>query len=603
MLVVFSVLAMLLAAPPAMARPDAPAPVVVGGDHRYPPFQYIDEQGHAQGFDIELARAVLQPHGLQVRFELGEWDEALARLDRGDVDVVPMFVSTERADRFLFSKPYMLRYHVVFGRRGSPMVQSLGALAGHRVAVQRAGLAAEALAALPAGKVELVEVDIEADALGAVNRGEAEYALVPTGIGLYATAQAGMSDIIALGPPLLERQYVFAVRRNRPELVPIIDAGLDRVRASGERDRLYEAAVYGSRPADDAAPAWAIPVMIAAIVGLLLVSGWTWWRHSHGPRQADKRGRLIAWLERRTRDRPDAGFALAEIHLLGLDLIENIAGEAVADRTLKRIQARLQEVPGVVFVIALRDGSLGLVIEGVADRTQAEAAMKALATRLAVRLDVGDLPIELRSRIGTALYPGDAIDPAGLVRAARMACDAARKQVATGVYYHPGLEPDPRHLTLLAELREAIATGQLGYALQPTMDLDSHRWTGAELLVRWQHPRHGALPPADFVPLAEREGVIGEMTLYMVDRALEHCRAWRQQGRVLSIAVNVSANDLADPALVSAIIDASGDLGPHLVLELTETDAMRHPEKVVEALGRLRPSGIRISPESSSVRS
>src|SRR5690606_9041146 len=104
--------------------------------------------------------------------------------------------------------------------------------AGHRVAVQHAGLAAETLHAMPPGTVEIVEVDVEADALAAVNRGDAEYALVPTGIGLYATAQTGMNNIIALGPPLLERQYVFAVPRDRSELVPIIDAGLDRVRAT-----------------------------------------------------------------------------------------------------------------------------------------------------------------------------------------------------------------------------------------------------------------------------------------------------------------------------------------------------------------------------------
>ena len=97
------------------------------------------------------------------------------------------------------------------------------------------------------------------------------------------------------------------------------------------------------------------------------------------------------------------------------------------------------------------------------------------------------------------------------------------------------------------------------------------------------------------MPLAERAGMIGEMTLYMVGRALELCRAWRDQGRVLTIAVNVSANDLADPALVAAIIAASGDLGPQLLLELTETDVMRDPDKVVDALARLRPCGIRIS--------
>src|SRR3546814_9533384 len=103
---------------PAVA-PGTPT-LIVGGDRDYPPFQYLDDDGEAQGFDVELIRAVLEPQGLPLRFELGEWDTALQRLERGEIDVVPMFISSERAERFLFSKPYMLRYHVVFGRRGSP---------------------------------------------------------------------------------------------------------------------------------------------------------------------------------------------------------------------------------------------------------------------------------------------------------------------------------------------------------------------------------------------------------------------------------------------------------------------------------------------------
>jgi len=444
---------------PAPAHGVASRTLVVGGDRDYPPFQFLDGDGAAQGFDVELIRAVLEPQGLPLRFELGEWDTALQRLERGEIDVVPMFISSERAERFLFSKPYMLRYHVVFGLRGSPLVESVQQLAGHSVAVQRAGLAFEALSALPPGTVELVEVDVEADALAAVGRGDAEYALVPTGIGLYATAQAGMTDIIALGPPLLERQYVFAVPRDRPELVPIIDAGLDRVRESGERERLYQAAVHPPLATDGTARHWTIPLMVVSGLSLgLLVPAFVWWRRSS-------------------------------------------AGARVA----------------------------------------------------------------------------------------------ARKQLAAGVYSQPALESDPQHHALLSDLRDAIATRQLGYALQPTLDLDSRCWTGAELLVRWDHPRHGPLAPADFVPLAERAGMIGEMTLYMVDRALELCRAWRDHGRRLTIAVNVSANDLADPVLVTAIIAATGDLGPQLLLELTETDVMRDPDKVVVALARLRPCGIRIS--------
>ena len=93
----------------AAAATVAPSPartsrtVVVGGDDRYPPFQFVDAEHQPQGFDIEVARAVLQPQGWSVRFELGGWDKALDKLDRGEVDVVPMFMSEDRDKRFKIS--------------------------------------------------------------------------------------------------------------------------------------------------------------------------------------------------------------------------------------------------------------------------------------------------------------------------------------------------------------------------------------------------------------------------------------------------------------------------------------------------------------------
>lgn len=580
--------------------PPAPAPttVIVGGDHHYPPFQFLDDQSEASGFDVEMIRAVLEPQGLSVNFELGEWDRALEQLDRGEIDVVPMFASLDREKNFLFSKPYMLRYHVVFGHRDSALIQSLEELSGQRVAVQDAGLALEALSELPPGAVEIVLVDVEADAVAAVNRGEAEYALVPTGIGLYAISRGNMNHIIALSPPLLERQYVFGVRSDRPELLPIINAGLDRVRASGERERLYEAATLGRTNRDSRDHSWTIAALVlSGLCMALLVPALAWWRSSGGalPWRRREKGRsdLIAWLKRRISRRPNSGFALAEVRLLGLDLIENVAGEAVTQRIRQLVESRLREASGVEHVSTLGFSCFEVVLDDISDQTAATVAMDRLTACLAARLDIDQLPVELRSRIGTALYPGDATDPAGLARAARMACEAAGPMA--GAHYHEDLEPDPRHLTLLSELREAIANYQLGYALQPKLDFLSNRWVGAELLVRWHHPQHGPLAPAAFVPLAERAGVIGEMTLYMVHCALAHCRQWRTEGRKFTIAVNVSANDLADPTLVSAIIAAAADLGPQLLLELTETDVMRDPDKVVDAIARLRPCGIRIS--------
>lgn len=186
---------------------------------------------------------------------------------------------------------------------------------------------------------------------------------------------------------------------------------------------------------------------------------------------------------------------------------------------------------------------------------------------------------------------------AGLAFARRRRATAGRNAASPG---DRGPTPAPAIATgappgLLDDLREAIARDQLGFALQPKIDLRSGRWLGAELLVRWDHPRLGPLPPDAFVPVAEQAGMIDEMTLYLVRRGLAQCREWPDTGNPLQLSINVSANDLADPALVDAIIEASRDAGPGLILEVTETAVMREPERVSAALPRLRGRGIGIS--------
>jgi EAL domain-containing protein (putative c-di-GMP-specific phosphodiesterase class I) len=121
---------------------------------------------------------------------------------------------------------------------------------------------------------------------------------------------------------------------------------------------------------------------------------------------------------------------------------------------------------------------------------------------------------------------------------------------------------------------------------------------GVEALVRWQHPTRGLLPPAEFVPLAERTGAIGDLTRWVLDNALAQARAWRDAGQDLTMAVNLAAPNIADatlPDAVAALLEHHGVPGDRLECEISEHTVMADPRRAMAILERLRGLGVRLS--------
>nr|WP_229451881.1 bifunctional diguanylate cyclase/phosphodiesterase [Massilia niastensis] len=366
----------------------------------------------------------------------------------------------------------------------------------------------------------------------------------------------------------------------------------------------------------------AVPLLLTTVLGVL------WWRRAHRRSQLQfQRAEGEASLRRKAQHQihllafrdPTTGIsnrhaferglggplklaaqrggscAVMRIDVVNLGLIETVAGKGLSDELVRVVAERLVGRWEERHVAHFGGGQFAVMLRGDHCDASFDDDLSMLMNLVQRPIDAQELTLTLDCRAGLARCPDHGSEASELLRAAEVACGAARDGHLRTQVYHRGLEPDPRNLTLLGDLRQALLDNTLGYAIQPKLCLSTRRIVGAEMLVRWNHPRYGALSPDMFVPLAEQTGVIGTMTLYLVRHALQHCRQWQELGLDMSLSVNVSVNDLANPELVDALIGDAEALGHMLILEVTETGIMRDADEVLRSIGRLRSIGIRIS--------
>ncbi len=174
------------------------------------------------------------------------------------------------------------------------------------------------------------------------------------------------------------------------------------------------------------------------------------------------------------------------------------------------------------------------------------------------------------------------------------------KEMRSGIeVYDVERDPsNPRRVGMLAELRNAIPNDELVLFYQPKVDLAAGRVVGAEALIRWFHPERGMVPPDDFVPLAERSGLIAPLTDWVATTTIRQIRAWQDLGLDLTVAMNVSIRNLYDrrfPERLHALLEQFGVSASRLKLEITECTLMTDPKRAAPSLQELDEMGISMS--------
>lgn len=209
------------------------------------------------------------------------------------------------------------------------------------------------------------------------------------------------------------------------------------------------------------------------------------------------------------------------------------------------------------------------------------------------------IPIDMRAGVGIAALTPNAT-PGELLRATLTAAQDSRKGFAGWAVYDRGSdEAQLRAFRLLSDLPGALrGDGQISLHFQPRIAMQEGVCTGTEALVRWMHPEFGAVPPGEFVPLAESTALIGSLTRWVVTNGLKVAARWRESGKELRLSINVSPRNLEEPHFVDFVAAETNrhDVDPGMLeLEFTEGALASNAELMLEQMARLKRLGFAIA--------
>ena len=297
-------------------------------------------------------------------------------------------------------------------------------------------------------------------------------------------------------------------------------------------------------------------------------------------------------------ERNGSPLAVIGIKLDNLREVNNTLGYSTGERVLAQLGSRLKDaLSGPQLLARVGGAEFGLVVPDGDLDSGLSLARKLQEIVASVSVDAMDLDLVLS--IGIALFPGHGESAELLLQRSNVALSQALEGPSRVAIYDREADPhQPHRLSMISELRRGIEEGQLRLQFQPKVRFATGELVGVEALVRWMHPKLGQLSPDQFIPLAERCGLINPLTRWVLKEAMRQSYAWQRAGLDLSVAVNLSVKNLQNGELtehLGRMLSASGIQPQRLVLEVTESAIMSDAPRAKEILRKFHAQGIEIA--------
>jgi len=314
-----------------------------------------------------------------------------------------------------------------------------------------------------------------------------------------------------------------------------------------------------------------------------------------------------------TASRNGKQLAVLFLDMDGFKHINDSLGHPVGDKLLQSIATRLvgcvrasdtvSRQGGDEFVVLIADAEDWTAASITASRISQQVADTAARLLGAVvgSHSIDDLVLHITASVGVSLYPGDGVDAETLIKNADTAMYQAKENGPQSIqFFKPAMnERAVERQSIEADLRDGLEREEFVLHYQPVVDLVTGDITGAEALIRWNHPTRGMLAPGVFIPVAEDCGLIRPLDHWVLRSACTQAREWIDAGLPsITMAVNVSAMELRDEHFLASVLAALDDtnLDPSsLELELTESVLMKHAESATVVLQGIRNAGIKIA--------
>jgi diguanylate cyclase (GGDEF)-like protein len=280
--------------------------------------------------------------------------------------------------------------------------------------------------------------------------------------------------------------------------------------------------------------------------------------------------------------------------------VNDVLGHPIGDELLTQVADRLtRELRRTTDTVARIGGDEFAVLLPATGHEGSAVIARQILAALDAPVTIEGQTVDVSGSIGIATFPEDGSNPTELMAHADSAMYVAKQTRSGYATFDPGMARTGEHgLSLLSDLRRAVDEDQFYLQYQPKVALADRRCLSAEALIRWRHPTRGFVPPDQFIPFAEHTGAIKSITRWVLEHGLRQLAAWRADGLDMSLNINISARDLAQPdlpATVRAQLLAEGVAARHLCLEVTESAFMQDPASALATLEALADMGVQIS--------